>query len=152
MPSSALAAVSQTQVAALDGAEWTSLQLHLLEESLLETPHRLSEIGTMTIVTGISSNQERIVGIQATNDDEDTIALDKSTKIYKNSMATIPKRISDHDAMTTLLGALVGVHCALPKVSDVGGGSDSLVSGKVMNENGVLGTWISCFLTCGFCM
>jgi len=128
-----LAAVSQSQVAALDGAEWVSLQMHLMERHQIPRG-RFSDVGSMTIVTGTTDNNERVVGIQAdsTSENEDTIALDGSTAIYKDSMATIPPKVSEQDAMTTLLGALVGVHCVLPKVEHVGGSDhDSFVSGKV---------------------
>ena len=137
---SSLAAVSQSQVAALDGAEWISLQCHLMERNLLPRG-RFSKVGSMTIVTGTTTDsKERIVGIQApaNQNEETTIPLNEETYIYKSSMATIPPNVSDQTAISTVLGALVGVHCVLPKVEHVGGGTnedDSFVSGKVLNIN-----------------
>jgi hypothetical protein len=133
-----LAAVSQSQVAALDGAEWTSLQLHLMASNQIPRG-RLSEVGRMTIITGtLPKTNERVVGIQAESDEnDDTISLDESTFLYKDSMATIPKQVKEQDAMTTLLASLVGVHCALPAVEEIAGSNDdSFVSGKVVVVGG----------------
>lgn len=92
----------------------------------------------MTIITGtLPKTNERVVGIQAEDTDDDTISLDDSTFLYKDSMATIPKQVKEQDAMTTLLASLVGVHCVLPAVEEIGGSdSDSFVSGKVVVMGG----------------
>lgn len=130
-----LAAVSQSQVAALDGAEWISLQWHLMERNVISRG-RFSQVGSMTVVTG-TNGKERVVGIQAPSQNEETttIKLNEDTHIYKSSMATIPPSVSDQTAISTVLGALVGVHCVLPKLQHLGGsddGDDSFVSGKVL--------------------
>lgn len=127
---SALHAVSARQVAAVDGAEWKTLQSVLFSEQKTDAS---SEVGYMTIVTGTLDNtKDRVVGIQATtNKDGTTIPLDSSTRIYAHSMARIPSQISDSDAISTCVNSLVGIHCALPKLKDVGGGEESFISGKV---------------------
>ena len=131
-----LAAVSQSQVAALDGAEWISLQWHLMERNVISRG-RFSQVGSMTVVTG-TNGKERVVGIQAPSQNEETtttIKLNEDTHIYKSSTATIPPSVSDQTAISTVLGALVGVHCVLPKLQHLGGSDDeddSFVSGKVL--------------------
>jgi thiol-disulfide isomerase/thioredoxin len=122
-------------VAALDGAEWISLQWHLMERNVISRG-RFSQVGSMTVVTG-TNGKERVVGIQAPSQNEETttIKLNEDTHIYKSSMATIPPSVSDQTAISTVLGALVGVHCVLPKLQHLGGsddGDDSFVSGKVV--------------------
>jgi hypothetical protein len=129
--SSKLAAVSQTQLAAMDGAEWASLQAFLVEEGV--EIGKLSQIGYMTVVTGTTEEQKRVVGIQALSGTSDAVvSLDKKTVIYACSMANIPKNVSDQDAITTLVGSLVGIHCPLPRLEKVGGASSGFVSGKVV--------------------
>ena len=130
---SQLTAVSKTQVAALDGAEWESLQSVLMEQNMT-TKKGFSQVGYMTVVTGTVAQDTRVVGIQAPPEQsqEVVVELDPTTHIYASSMATIPKSVSDQDAITTLVASLVGVHCALPKIDQVGGATNpSFVSGKV---------------------
>jgi hypothetical protein len=48
-------------------------------------------------------------------------------------MAIIPKQVSDQDAISTLVGSLVGIHCTLPTLEQVGGApGENFVSGKVV--------------------
>lgn len=129
--SSKLEAVSQRQLAAIDGAEFASLQAFLMGEGV--EIGKFSQIGYMTVVTGTTEEQKRVVGIQALSGTNDTVvSLDSKTDIYACSMANIPKSVSDQDAISTLVGSLVGIHCPLPKLEKVGGASSGFVSGKVV--------------------
>ena len=97
----------------------------------------------MTLVTGTaedasfsssssSSQSRRVVGVlkqddnagTIQNEDHDTtISLGNNVHIYKHTMATIPRGISDSDALSTAAASLVGIHCAMPKLERVGGGT-----------------------------
>ena len=51
-------------------------------------------------------------------------------------VAAILNEVLDMDTMSTAAAAMVGIHCALPRVEEVGGGSDEgfyscKVSGKI---------------------
>jgi hypothetical protein len=102
------------------------------------------QVGLLTFVVGTTTNnndsssskQCRVVGVEKTqnnydnnddntNDQYDTISLTDNVQIYKHTMATIPSNISDMDALSTAAAAIVGVHCAIPKVVDIGGGGGS---------------------------
>jgi len=62
----------------------------------------------------------------------DTVSLG-DVEVYEHTLATIPDRVSDTDAMSTAAAAVVGIHCAIPRVEEVGGGSDSsFYSGKAV--------------------
>ena len=131
-----LAAVSSSQLAALDGAEWASLQAILMEQDKIPRGE-FTDFGTMTLVTGTTKDKKRVVGIQAaaSGGGGETVSLDAETHVYADSMATIPSKMSDQDAISTLWASLVGVHCILPRCDHVGGSeNESFVSGKVRRE------------------
>ena len=118
-------------------------------------------VGCLTLVTGTTTTtaeSRRVVGVQKLEDDGNntttssststsnekdngydgnTISLGDNVHIYKHTAATIPKHISDHDALSTAAASLVGIHCALPnRVEHVGGSAlsdaDVFYSGRVV--------------------
>jgi len=101
---------------------------------------RLEEVGCLTFVTGTTagSSSRRVVGLQKTNPTKEIIKPGDIVEVYEHTIATIPDGISDGDAMSTAAASVVGVHCAIPKVEKVGGGSDDDVfySGKAIVMGG----------------
>jgi len=136
---SELDAISKRQTAIYDGAEFVSILSFLISESQQESkagglPRLLFEggdssrelpsrrAGFMTFVVGTLADdkQNRIVGIvcRDTNQygvEEPLVWLDDDTAVYADSVAQIPKDISDADAIATAAAALCGVHCGMPK-------------------------------------
>lgn len=110
------------------------------------------QVGLLTFVVGTttihnddsSSKQCRVVGVEKNlnyndNDDDEndkyeTISLTDEVQIYKHTMATIPSNISDMDALSTAAATVVGVHCAIPKVEDIGG-SGGVLAAQETNDN-----------------
>lgn len=77
------------------------------------------------------------MGVEKKNDGDDyydAISLGDGVRVYEHTVASVPDGISDGDALSTAAASLVGIHCAMPKVEEVGGGSDDAVfySGKVI--------------------
>jgi hypothetical protein len=59
--------------------------------------------------------------------------------VYSHTIATIPQKVSEADALSTAAAALVGIHCAIPKVGGVGGSDNSndvFYSGKAVVVGG----------------
>jgi hypothetical protein len=103
----------------------------------------------MVIVTGSrleSSTGDRVVGIQA----KEGIALSADTFLYPQSVAKIPPHVSDRDAISTLLVALAGVHCVLPRIEGVGGSDDEFVLGGKVRQPVCIGSvgWTRCTVCC----
>ena len=127
--------VTQQQSFILDGGE---LQSFLLtnDSSSTTTSNNQQQVGVLSLVTGRTNNNERIIGVQKLSDDNflpvPTVSIG-SIEVYKHTIAKIPKIISDKDALSTAAACLVGIHCSLPIVEDVGGSSDDSVfyGGKV---------------------
>ena len=110
-------------------------------------------VGTTTVNNNDSSGRRcRVVGVEKTqnnnyndddenNDQYDTISLTNEVRIYKHTMATIPSNISDMDALSTAAATVVGVHCAIPKVEDIGGSSSGLLAAaQETNDNSNIDT------------
>jgi len=144
-----LNAVSRRQTFVLDGGELQSFLLHTANRNVV-TPAASAgrdsdRVGCLTFVAGTvaaaadggspSTPPRRVVGVEKNDDDDyyDALSLVDSVRVYKHTVATIPDGVSDGDALSTAAAALVGIHCAMPKVEEVGGGSDDAVfySGKV---------------------
>lgn len=68
-------------------------------------------------------------------DDYDTVPFG-NLEVYTHTMAAIPSKVSDADAMSTAAAAVVGIHCAIPKVEEVGGGDEVFYSGKAIVMGG----------------
>ena len=119
----------------MDGDEWRSLA-NLLSLTLP------GKIGCMTVVTGTSlETNKRIVGIQATTTtttakeatEGSPVFVSPDCGLYADSVATIPNRITDEQAISTLVASLTTVHCVSTLLGGVGGSTDasSGVFGKV---------------------
>ena len=114
----------------VDGDEWRSLA-NLLSLALP------GKIGCMTVVTGTSlETNKRIVGIQAattTTTKGGPVFVSPDCGLYADSVATIPNRITDEQAISTLVASLTTVHCVSTLLGGVGGSTDasSGVFGKV---------------------
>jgi len=132
--------VTQQQSFILDGGELQSFLLTNDSSSSTATSNS-QKAGVLSLVTGKTNNNERIIGVVKSSNDNflpvPTISLSSSStseiEVYKHTIAKIPKVISDKDALSTAAACLVGIHCSLPIVEDVGGSSDDSVfyGGKV---------------------
>ena len=79
------------------------------------------------------------MGVERSDDDDDDTERSYETvsvgnaQVYKHTLANnIPNGVSDWDALSTAAASVVGIHCAIPKVESVGGGTDEVFySGKV---------------------
>jgi len=128
-------------------------------------------IAYCSIVTGsltnTSSGNTRVVGIASEPSKTDIMSSTVEIKgdggelifIYEDSMAHIPKSISDSDAISTCAASLVGIHCAVHDplksniVKGVGGSQDEFVAPIAdVNEKKVAimgGGEYACFLADG---
>ena len=132
--------VTQQQSFILDGGELQSFLLN--NDSTSTTASNQEQAGVLSLVTGKTNNNERIIGVQKLSNDNffpvPTISLSSSSstseiEVYKHTIAKIPQVISDKDALSTAAACLVGIHCSLSRIEDVGGSSDDSVfyGGKV---------------------
>ena len=142
-------AVSKRQTFILDGGELQSFLLHTANKKVAPpAPGRDNVgVGCLTFVVGTtaaagddgsssSSPPRRVVGVEKMNDGDDyydAISLGDGVRVYEHTVASVPDGVSDGDALSTAAASLVGIHCAMPRVEEVGGGSDDAVfySGKV---------------------
>jgi len=124
-----LQAVSQRRTFIFDGGELESFLLHgNTGESTGSTA--ATKVGSLTLVTGSTQEDpsQRIVAVQTNNNDNDanyeTVSMG-DVDVYAHTIATIPQKVSEADALSTAAAALVGIHCAIPKVGGVGGSDNS---------------------------
>lgn len=151
-----LSTLGKSQLAILDGAEWNSVRNILKGQQELESSPSSSSMSTetnsapftrygyMTIVTGKDENNRRIVAMQCMDNGGDINTNNNPPRmVYKDSVAAIPQTVSDEDAISTYTLAFSSIHCALPRIENIGGSNDSIVStGKVV----VLGSSdLACF-------
>lgn len=128
-----LNAVSQRQTFIIDGGELESFLLHNNnsegETSSTGGGRRGNVVGSLTLVTGTTQDDpsKRIIGVKADDDinNYETVSLGDEIDVHKHTIATIPQSVSDNDALSTAAAAVVGVHCALPRVGGVGGSDNS---------------------------
>jgi hypothetical protein len=122
LPTVGLSSSSRSQLAVLDGSEWASIQNILRQEKRLEGGTS-TKYGYMTIVTGRTAEdqRQRVVAMRAA-DDENTV--------YADSIAIIPDKVSDDDAISTYIASLSTIQPVLPKSYQVGGSDESTVGGK----------------------
>jgi len=131
-----LQAVSKKQTFIYDGGELQSFLIHA-NESL---NYGRQQVGCITFVTGTTRDSKRVIGVHTVeneHEDRETISLG-DTNVYKDTVAEIPSRVSDEDALSTAASSVVGVHCALPVIEELGGGDNEIFySGKavVMGAN-----------------
>lgn len=160
------------QTAVYDGSEFISLSSVLFQQlesssnnnnddsiqPVMESVPSL-EAGYITFVTGTLDN-ERVIGIQVSNDYESNESQNvlplEETYIYKSSKCTIPKGISDEDAISTAAASLSSVYCAydydtkgnlLPrgkrKAVVLGGGDYACFIAKALDALGVNCTMVT---------
>ena len=142
----ALHALSQRQTFLLDGGELESFLVHnndhnaatIAAGNAVASPRNAHKgVGCLSFVTGTTDDQKRIVGVEQLGSEDDagtnyeTISLGDGIHVYKHTVAVIPERVSDMDAISTAAASVVGVHCAIPRVGGVGGSDDGVVFGKV---------------------
>jgi thiol-disulfide isomerase/thioredoxin len=128
------------QSTVLDGPEWISVRNRLLlqqnrerlstEQQQLQQPYySRTKVGIFTICSG-SIQGERVVGMQLrpgtpTSDDDATAAVpidhDSSIQLYPESIAKIPDKITEMDAVWTMIQSLSMIHCVRPVMSNIGG-------------------------------
>lgn len=154
-----LYSVSKTRTAVLDGSSFNALDLFLAAEGKStgnpfrsntrnnNSPASSGHHGYCSIVTA-TLNNKRVIGIIANKDGIiakkdsrsseallNTVSIDDNVHVYKDSLASIPKSISDEDAISTCIASLA-IHCAIHDpvrptdkiVENVGGSSESFVS------------------------
>jgi len=148
--------VGKSQLAVLDGAEWNSVQAILRDQQQQQTLHSssaassssstssppLTKTGYMKVVTGRDDDNRRIVAMQCMSGEN---SQQQGSSVYEDSVAVIPSKVSDADAISTYIASLSAIHCALPRVENIGGGgNDSTmpIAGKAV----VLGSGeLACF-------
>jgi thiol-disulfide isomerase/thioredoxin len=122
------------QSAILDGPEWISVRNRLLfhrNSSLEEPSYGKTKVGILAVTSG-SIDGERVVGMQVLapllkNDCTTTLPLDQddNIRLYEESVARIPDKVEEIDAVWTMIQSLSMIHCVRPVIANVGG------SGKV---------------------
>jgi len=124
-----LQAVSQRRTFIFDGGELESFLLHgNTGESTGSAA--ATKVGSLTLVTGSTQEDpsQRIVAVQTNTNDinanYETVSMG-DVDVYTHTIATIPQKVSEADALSTAAAALVGIHCAIPKVGGVGGSDNS---------------------------
>ncbi len=102
-----------------------------------------TKYGYMSVLTGKDEDNRRIVAMQCTESHDSEQSA--SSLVYEDSIAVIPKQVSDEDAISTYIASLSSIVCALPRVKNIGGGVDEeavTISGKAV----VLGSGdLACF-------
>lgn len=153
--SSTLSAISTTQKFIIDGGELQSFLLHnknsggasissggaprFVSAGSARRSGNAPQVGCLTLVTGTSNDGNRIIAVQKTDSDDDdetgyeTVPLGNgNVEVYTHTIATIPNKVSDGDALSTAAAALVGIHSAIPRVEMLGGSENEVFySGKV---------------------
>ncbi|GFH51760.1 hypothetical protein CTEN210_08236 [Chaetoceros tenuissimus] len=165
-----LDAVSRELVGMIDGSNYNALELFTAAEGnsvLKDVSVKGEKIGIIKIVAGSTDEnpKERIVGVAVDPDSTNVETVRISSKnggihLQKDSVAVVPRRISDEDAMSTLFASLTGVHCAFHDpirndgrvVEGVGGSNDDFMVSSDMDTEGkkvvILGGGeYSCFIT-----
>mmetsp|Transcript_10343 Transcript_10343/g.23605 ORF Transcript_10343/g.23605 Transcript_10343/m.23605 type:complete len:467 (+) Transcript_10343:231-1631(+) len=129
-------AVSKRQTYIYDGGE---LQSFLIANNDLSNANsRQAQVGSITFVTGTTDGR-RIIGVEKIGDSDGSREVTSlgETCVYSDTVAEIPGRVSDEDALTTASASLVGIHCSLPTVEAVGGSSNEVFySGKAVVMGG----------------
>lgn len=129
--------IEQRQTFIVDGGELQSFLLHNDDEGAASAG-RPPEAGCLTFVTGTTpEDARRVIGVPKAVQVEDATQRGNTVEVYAHTLAAIPAAISDGDAMSTAAAAVVGIHCAIPKVEQVGGSEDGVFySGKAVVMGG----------------
>ena len=125
--STSLRAVSKRQTFIFDGGELDSFLLQNNDHSSISTGMAATKCGSLTLVTGSTQEDpsQRIVAVQSNGDTTyETISMG-DVDVYEHTVAKIPQKVSEADALSTAGAALVGIHSAIPKVGGVGGSDNS---------------------------
>ena len=130
---SALQVVTKRQTYIYDGGE---LHSFLIANDLSNANSRQAQVGSITFVTGTTDDSRRIIGVEEIGgDDSREVTSLGETCVYSDTVAEIPGRVSDEDALATASASVVGIHCSLPRVEEVGGSAgDVFYSGKVSSS------------------
>lgn len=149
--STKLNSITNEQIGVLDGSSYNALDLFVQVEgrSSSKSHSKGEQFGVIKVVTGTLDQNptDRIIGIVAEeveNPNEHTSTIPIQNKnggivyLFKDSIAKIPKSVSDQDAMSTCIAALSGVHCACfdpdreadKVVKGIGGSADDFVLPK----------------------
>jgi len=159
-PTTTLTSVGKPQLAVLDGAEWNSVQSILREQQRINSqssslsssssystdPHPPTKYGYMNVVTGRDENNRRVVAMQCMNSDGSSSQQQVSSSVYEESVAVIPKKVSDEDAISTYIASLSVIHCALPRLENIGGGGGDSSASFSRGKAVVLGSGdLACF-------
>ena len=98
----------------------------------------------MNVVTGKDNTNRRIVAMQCT--DIDGSQQQASSNVYEDSVAVIPNKVSDADAISTYIASLSVIVCALPRLENIGGGGDASSTNMSTGKAVVLGSGdLACF-------
>jgi hypothetical protein len=128
LPTTSLQSIDSTQFAVLDGAEWASIQRlgwNKKNEDSSSTKS-LSKYGYMNVLVGTDVEGQRIVGMQASDN-----------QVYQESVARVPSNVKHEDAISTYIAGISAIHSVLPRVEQVGGSGDAAVmGGKVVVVGG----------------
>ena len=96
----------------------------------------------MSVVSGRDQENRRIVAMRCTTDEDGPDPV----VVYDDSVAAIPSGVSDEDAISTYVSALSAVHCALPRVENIGGSGDGIPATTPHGRVVVLGSGdLACF-------
>ena len=112
-----LASTGASQLAILDGGEWSTVQLLLKQEGRLPKSRANINRGYLKVVTGTTEEGQRVIGMLE--------SLQDANQVWQDSVAAIPKQVSDQDAIATYISAFSTIHCALPQVKAIGGSTDA---------------------------
>jgi len=151
IPITKLASVGRSQFAVFDGAEWNSVK-SILRNQQRQTPQsspsvsnsQSTKYGYMNVVTGKDDKNRRIVAMQCT--DSDGSQQQASSNVYEDSVAVIPNKVSDADAISTYIASLSVIVCALPRLENIGGGGGESSTNMSTGKAVVLGSGdLACF-------
>ena len=157
-PTTTLTSVGKPQLAVLDGAEWNSVQSILREQQRINShslssssssystnPHPTTKYGYMNVVTGRDENNRRVVAMQCMHIDGSS-PQQVSSSVYEDSKAVIPNKVSDEDAISTYIASMSVIHCALPRLENIGGGGGDSSASFSRGKAVVLGSGdLACF-------
>jgi hypothetical protein len=106
-----------------DGGELQSFLIH--NANSISSPRDGLDVGCVTFITTAKQ-----IGIVAPSPSENTELID-GQNVYIDTIAKIPKGISEQDAISTAAAALVGIHCGRVGMSVGGAVEEGFVGGKV---------------------
>jgi hypothetical protein len=136
----------------IDGSNFNTIELFSAAEGNTSakrgTNFNGEKIGIIKLIVGTldENPKDRIIGIVANPDEiteNETVSIGSAGGnemfLYKDSIASVPRTVSDGDAISTSFAALTGVHCAYHDpirkddnvVEGIGGSEDTFISKDV---------------------